>query len=220
MRAVNLEKLLPADIPAGERIMWHGRPEWLSLTRRAFRADWVAAYFAAMTVVNVALALPDAGIAAAALSAAKTIGAGVAAVALLGGLAWLSCRTTLYVVTTRRIVMKIGIALPVFFNLPYSTIKSASVHVYGDGAGDSPVAFGPERRIAYLHLWPHARPFRINRPEPAMRSVPKAAEVAEILSRALIAATNESAVPSAAPVKERSAQPASPAYAPDNVALA
>jgi hypothetical protein len=203
MRAINLEKLLPADIPAGERIMWHGRPEWVSLARRAFRADWVAGYFAAM------------------ISAAKTIGAGAAAVALLGGLAWLSSRTTLYVVTTRRIVMKIGIALPVFFNLPYSTIKSASVHVYGDGTGDIPVAFGPERRIAYLHLWPHARPFRINRPEPAMRSVPKAAEVAEMLSRALIAATNESTVPNgAAPLKERSAQPAAPAYARDNVALA
>ena len=43
MRTVNLEKLLPSDIPQGERVLWHGRPEWVSLVRRAFRADFVAA---------------------------------------------------------------------------------------------------------------------------------------------------------------------------------
>jgi len=27
MKVINFEKLLPADIPPGERILWHGRPE-------------------------------------------------------------------------------------------------------------------------------------------------------------------------------------------------
>ena len=82
-------------------------------------------------------------------------------------------------VTSRRIVMKLGIALPVFFNLPFSKIASASLRVYADGSGDIPVALGEGQRIAYLHLWPHARPFRIAHPEPAMRSVPDAQAVAE-----------------------------------------
>lgn len=106
-------------------------------------------------------------------------------------LAWLSARTTLYVVTTRRIVMKLGIALPVFFNLPFSQIASASLRVYSDGSGDIPVTLGEGQRIAYLHLWPHARPFHLTHPEPTLRSVPNAQAIAETLRHALIAASNE-----------------------------
>jgi hypothetical protein len=191
MKAVNLEKLLPADIPAGERILWHGRPEWKSLARGAFRVDFVAGYFGLMTLWNVASAAADSGWQAAGLAAAKTFGSGFAALALLCLLSWLSARTTLYVVTSRRIVMKLGIALPVFFNLPFSQIASASLRVYSDGSGDITVTLGEGQRIAYLHLWPHARPFRITHPQPAMRSVPNANAVAETLRSALLAASNE-----------------------------
>ena len=189
MKAVNLEKLLPEDIPQGERILWHGRPQWTSLCRRAYRADYVAAYFALMTLWNAALA-SGAGWEEAALAAAKTLGSGAAALTLLALLAWLSARTTLYVVTTRRLVMKIGIALQVFYNLPFSQIASASARVFDDGAGDIPVALTDGQRISYLHLWPHARPFSFTRPEPCMRSIPNAARVAELFSRALIDAAN------------------------------
>ena len=61
MKAVNLEKLLPHDIPAGERILWHGRPRWISLVRRAYRADFIIVYFAALTVWNVYSAAGDSG---------------------------------------------------------------------------------------------------------------------------------------------------------------
>jgi len=189
MKAVDLEKLLPSDIPQGEHVLWHGRPHWVSLARRAFRADVVVAYFVLMAAWNFGSIGWDAGVAAGALSAVKTLSAGFAAIGLLALLAWLSSRTTLYVVTTRRIVMKIGIALPIFFNMPFTQIVSASARVYTDGTGDIPVALGPEQRIAYLHLWPHARPFRIKRPEPALRCVPDAAAVAEALARALKAAS-------------------------------
>ena len=190
MKTVNLEKLLPSDIPPGERVLWHGRPEWVSLARQAFRADLVAAYFAVMTIYNYASVGFEAGVRDGAISAGKTLLAASAAIALLALLAWLTSRTTLYVVTTRRLVMKIGIALPMFFNLPFSQIESASLRVFPDGTGDIPVALA-EGHIAYLHLWPHARPFRFSRPEPALRCVPRAADVAGALSQALVAAAEE-----------------------------
>jgi hypothetical protein len=208
VKAVNLELLLPADIPAGEHILWHGRPEWFSLTRRAFRADFVAAYFGLMTVVNFGMAAVQGALEDAVVSAAKTVAAGCLALGLLMLLAWLSSRTTLYVVTSRRVTMKIGIALPIFFNLPFSSIVSASLAQYSDGTGEIPVALIAEAHIAYLHLWPHARPFRFARPEPSLRCVPNAARVAEVLSRALIAASNDAhatveaiAAPAAPPVR-------------------
>ena len=185
MKAVNLEKLLPHDIPAGERILWHGRPQWISLARRAYRADFVIGYFAALTVWNVYSAAGDSGWGAAALVAAKTLGIGAAALALLALLSYLSARTTLYVVTSRRVVMKIGVALPIFINIPFKQIVSASTCAYGDGTGDIPVRVTSNARMGYLVLWPHARPFHFANPEPALRSVANVAAVAEALSRAL-----------------------------------
>jgi hypothetical protein len=191
MKVINLELLLPNDFQPGERVLWHGRPQWVSMARRAFRVDFIAAYFGLMTLMNMALAAADTGWQDAMISGGKTIGAGLLSVGLLSLLAYLSSRTTFYVVTTKRVVMKIGIALPVFFNLPFSSIRSASVRVYGDGTGEIPLSLASKEHIAYLHLWPHAKPFKINQPEPALRCIPDAAKVAEVLSRALIAASNE-----------------------------
>ena len=190
MKAVNIDKLLPADLPRGERVIWHGRPQWVGMARRAFRVDFVAAWFGLMSAWNFSSTASSTGWTDAVLSAGKTLGAGALALGLLSMLAWLSCRTTLYVVTSRRVVMKVGIALPIFFNLPFATIKEAALREYADETGDIALGLGPDERIAYLHLWPHARPFRLKRPEPALRAVANAASVAEKLSRALIEASN------------------------------
>ena len=117
--------------------------------------------------------------------AAKTLGIGAAALALIALLSYLSARTTLYVVTSRRIVMKIGVALPIFINIPFKQIVSASTCAHGDGTGDIPVRLTSSARIGYFVLWPHARPFHFANPEPSLRSVANVAAVAETLSRAL-----------------------------------
>ena len=186
MKLVDLDKLLPADIPEGERVLWFGRPEWVSLARAAYRADLVAAYFAALAVWN-AVGESEAGSMAVAIAIGKSLALGAACLGLLSLLAWLSARTTLYVVTSRRIVMKVGIALPIFFNIPYSQIASAALRTFNDGTGEIPLALAPGRRIALLHLWPHARPFHIANPQPALRSIAQAADVAAILAQAMAA---------------------------------
>ncbi len=67
--------------------------------------------------------------------------------------------------------------------------------------------------IAYLHLWPHARPWRAARPEPMLRCVPQAAQVAQLLSQAWSQETGAAALsstvsdaPDASP--DRQVQPA------------
>ncbi len=192
MRAFNLEKLLPADIPPGERVLWFGRPEPTSLWRRAYRADWVGAWFIVMTLWNFATSdSPFAGL----VSALRTLGLGASALAILGLLAWASARTTLYVVTEQRLVVKTGIALPLFINVPYKQILSANVSAYGDGTGIVTVGLTNEQRIPYLVLWPSARPLRFARPEPALRCIPRAAEVGATLGRALAKAAGQAPAP-------------------------
>jgi hypothetical protein len=39
-------------------------------------------------------------------------------------------------------------------------------------------------RIAYLHLWPHARPWKLAAPQPMLRCLPDAREACEKLGKA------------------------------------
>ena len=204
MKAVNLEKLLPADVPDGEQILWHGRPQWLSLARRAYRADFIAAYFVALTAWSL-WSGAELGWIAAALAGVKTLGLGAAALAIVGGLAFLSARTTLYVVTTKRLVLKVGMALPIFINVPFKDIGAASARVYGDGTGDIPVALVKGRRIGYWFLWPSARPFHLLKPQPCLRCVAHAAIVAATFGAALSEASGQPAA--AAGVRETKSEP-------------
>ena len=77
------------------------------------------------------------------------------------------------------------VALPVTHNLPFAQLDSAALRAFTDGSGDLPLQLRPGLRIAYLQLWPHARPWRLTRTEPMLRSVPEADAVAAILARAL-----------------------------------
>ncbi|MEE7475552.1 photosynthetic complex putative assembly protein PuhB [Methylobacterium hispanicum] len=183
---------LPGPLPTGERILWQGAPSTRGLWLRVFHAPLAGLWFAVCGIGVVAVAQNPAGTAAA---LAGVLGL---ALALLGVLAFAAHRTTLYTVTNRRLVLQIGIALPVTYNLPFGQVESAELRLFGDGSGDVPLRLKPAARIAYLQLWPHARPWRVGRPEPMLRSVPGATEAAAILGRAL-AEARDAEVRAAAP---------------------
>jgi hypothetical protein len=213
MRAVNLEKLLPADVPPGERVLWFGRPEPLSLWRRAYRAEWVGAWFAAMSLWNFASISGSDGALSGVVSLMRTLGVGSAALALLALLAALSARTTLYVVTERRVVIKTGVALPIFINVPFKQIACAQVRAFADGSGDVALGLTDDQRIPYLALWPSARPLRFTKPEPALRGLANAREVAAIVARALSQAAGQASIATRAPDPTREAAHAAPVAA-------
>ncbi len=180
---------LPELLPAGERILWQGAPRWQSLARRAFHIGNLAIYFGALIAWRAGTLLYDGESPAQALQAiAWLIPLALAAIGILAFIAWLMARTTLYTITNRRIVMRVGVVLTVSFNIPFSTMASAGLRSYSDGTGDVPIALAGEDRISYLHLWPHARPWRVARPQPMLRAVPDVAAVSEVLARAVQAA--------------------------------
>ena len=90
----------------------------------------------------------------------------------------------MYSITDKRVVMRIGIVLGLSFNLPLRSIANAGLRTGRGGVGDIPLALHEGDVIAYLHLWPHARPWRVARPEPMLRCVPDAAAVAGLLAQA------------------------------------
>jgi hypothetical protein len=201
---------LPERLPAGETILWQGAPEREALARRALHVRTIAWYFAALAAWRgLALAADGASAIDIAAGAGLLLILGAAAIVPLALYAWASARTTLYTITNRRVVIRAGVALPTTFNLPFAAIEAAGLKLHGGGVGDIALRLVPDQKIAYVFLWPHARPWRFARPEPTLRCIPEADRVAQLLGRALAAATAmpvqplpevaEETVPSAGP---------------------
>jgi len=181
---------LPGPLPRGERLLWQGAPTTAGVFVRVFHARAVTLWFAAWACVFAAGA-GSPGLAA--MHAAAVLLAGAAGLLLLWVLAWLTHRTSVYTVTDRRVVLHTGIALSVTRNIPFAELESGALRAFSDGTGDIPLRLQSGLRIAYLQLWPHARPWHLSRTEPMLRSVPDAESVARLLAQALGAYADASA---------------------------
>ena len=179
-------KQLPAPLPAGERVIWQGKPSFKGLALRSFHIREVAAYFGILLVwrlwSNWSSGMPAAD---ATISALWLIVPAVSAIGVLAGLAWLFRRAACYTITSKRVLFQFGVALPMTMNIPLSRIANAALKTYRDGSGDIPLRVSDNKRVSYLLLWPHIRPWRLSRPEPMLRALPDAAIVAAKLQEAL-----------------------------------
>lgn len=174
---------LPEPLPRGERLIWQGSPDWVPLAIYAFHVRKLAIYFAAMLGLQAVYLSGDPQ---AALLRPLLTSAVMAALALLllGATAWFAARTTLYTLTDRRIVMRIGVVLTLTLNLPLRQIAGASFRPLADGHGDIALSLAGKDRIAFLNLWPHARPWQLKNPQPSLRCLPGAAAVGERIQQA------------------------------------
>jgi hypothetical protein len=177
---------LPGVLPAGETIVWQGAPRWVDLATEAFHIRAVAAYFSAMLIWRTAEAVAHGQAATTAiLSALSVAPIAAAALGLLAGLAWLNSRTTVYTITSKRVVLRFGAAVPKAINIPFGIIESAALKATPDGAGDLALTLKAPNRLALLHIWPHARPWRMGSPQPTLRALPNASAAAALLASAM-----------------------------------
>jgi hypothetical protein len=198
---------LPERLPKGEHILWQGAPEWKSLALSAFYVGFVLVYFFVLMVWRGWAAFETYGdTKAAVLIGLSPMPLALTGAGLLAFVAWLSSRTTLYTITNRRVVFRIGIALPNTINVPFRSIASASLRIRFAQTGDIPLELRGPDRIGFVHLWPHVRPWKLRIPHPMLRSVPDASAVAQILAGALreFSAQQSSSQISPEPLEQRS----------------
>ncbi|WP_397544051.1 photosynthetic complex putative assembly protein PuhB [Roseovarius salis] len=177
-------KGLPERPPKGEQILWQGRPHWWALTRESLNLTWVAGYFvllAAWRFVTLVDQIPT-GAALAASSPLLVMGGLVCALLLAIGI--VQARSTVYTITTSRVAMRIGAALTVTLNLPYTQIRNADLDLRRGGTGTIALELKEETRLSYLVCWPHVRPWKMRRTQPALRCIPDAQRVATLLADA------------------------------------
>jgi hypothetical protein len=186
---------LPAALPAGEQLLWQGAPSWRSLALRAYHVRKVGLYFLALIAWRVGVGISNGHeIAAIAVSCVFLLTLGIIAMGVLALLAYLSARATVYSITSRRVLLRHGVAVPMTMNIPFKLIESAALKLHPDGTGDIALSVAGDQRVGYLITWPHLRPGKITRPSPSFRSLADAVQAADILGAALAAEAGSDAV--------------------------
>ena len=176
---------LPEKLPKGESILWQGAPDFKAVALRVFHLRALAIYFGILLAYSLLSGIYDGNdIASLGMSMFWMALLSATCLGLVAYFAHLICSTTLYTITDRRIVMRIGIVLNMTFNLPLKKIQGAGVHIGANGIGDIPLKLDLSTKIALFHLWPHAKPGAWANPEPMLRCIPDSQKVAALLSDA------------------------------------
>jgi hypothetical protein len=211
---------LPGFLPPGERLLWQGSPDWLVLARRALHVRKVALYFALLALWHVVeVSLGGASLAVALRGALWLVVLGAGAIGVLALLGYALARSTVYTITSSRLVLRFGFALPISINLPFSQLDTAGIVRHADGTADIPVSLAAGQRVSYLMTWPHVRPWRFFRVQPTLRCLRDGEQAATLLADALTASDASAAKvapvrrPTREPLQTGTARPATPAAA-------
>lgn len=177
---------LPEALPKGERLLWQGAPHWGAVARHVFLVRWVAGYFGLLLILEMAQAFTtETSLVQLAGAMGRLLLAAGLSLAILSILAKLIARSSVYSITNRRLVLRVGVALPISINIPFIAIEGADLVRRRDNAGDIILSLAPRHRISWLALWPHAHGFSFGRPRPMLRGLENAQQVAEILGKAV-----------------------------------
>ncbi len=175
---------LPEQLPEGEHILWQGAPDPRRLAREALGIRWVAAYFALLAFWRVGVSSADVPFGIAIMHGVPFVLSGIVACGIIFGIAYVQARSTVYTLTNKRVALRIGAALTMTLNLPYTQIKNANLDLRQGGTGTVAFELEGETRFSYLMTWPHVRPWHISRTQPSLRCIPQAERVAHIFADA------------------------------------
>ena len=157
---------LPDYLPEGETMVWQGRPTVAAMARRVFFIPHLALYFGLLIAGHTVYRLME-GVSAAQVMGTFVWQAGLAATVLVL-LAWLArsyAASVMYTLTSERLVIRSGVALPMMVNIPIEQITAADMRVYRDGTGDIVLTPVADRKLHWVLLWPnvsawYSRPIR------------------------------------------------------------
>ena len=175
---------LPEQLPEGEHILWQGAPDPRRLAREALGIRWIAGYFALLAFWRVGVSTAELPLTTAILHGIPFVLSGILACGIIYGIAYVQARSTVYTLTNKRVAMRIGAALTMTLNLPYTWIGTAKLDLKSSGHGTLAFELIGETRISYLMSWPHVRPWRLARTQPALRCIPDAEKVARLFAEA------------------------------------
>lgn len=186
--AGNLPAHGPGEVPEGlsdiilrrgkdEKVIWRGRPQFWHLAATAFHTNTIAVYFVILTLIS--------GVSYGLGSVVTLAVMGAGALLILYVLAFLYAKHSHYVLTNDRLLILTGLAVEKRVSIPLSQVGAAHLKLRRGDVGTLALEISGSRQLSYLVLWPHARPLRFGKPQPLIRVVENAPEVARLLTEAV-----------------------------------
>jgi len=163
---------LPCCLPEGEAMVWQGRPTVAAMARRVFFIPHLALYFGLLIAGHTVYRLME-GVSAAQVMGTFVWQAGLAATVLVL-LAWLArsyAASVMYTLTSERLVIRSGVALPMMVNIPIEQITAADMRVYRDGTGDIVLTPVADRKLHWVLLWPNVSAWYLRPIRPLLRGL-------------------------------------------------
>lgn len=161
-----------------------GGPDPRALARQAYKATWVLGYMMLIALWRGGAAWADGGAVFGLAHALPYVVLALAAWGVVQGLALWQARASIYTITTERVILRIGAALPITFTIPFRRIGTAALAPEPDGSGTIALSLTGDVQMSYLVLWPHLRPGFVRQTQPALRCIPEAVVVGRLLSDA------------------------------------
>ena len=152
---------LPEHLPEGETMVWQGRPTAAAMGKRVFFIRHLTLYFGLLIAGHTVYRLME-GVSAAQVMGTLVWQSGLAATVLVL-LTWLArayAKSILYTLTSERLVIRSGVALPMMANIPIEQITAADMRVYRDGTGDILLKPDQDRKLYWVQrcCWVNAVP--------------------------------------------------------------
>jgi len=177
---------LPGHLPDGEKMLWQGRPSARLVARHVLKNRWIAGYFLLLAAWAVVGGLYDGRpVAGIVFSVAVLTALAAIVIGMLELFAWAVHRTTLYTITSKRVVLRFGVAFSMTLNLPFKQIGALALADLGAGAGNVAIRLMPGHRLSWLIQWPHVRGWRFANVEPSLVCLPDAKEASDVLALAI-----------------------------------
>ena len=178
-------KPLAEKLPDGERMLWQGKPSPVAFLKQIFHLQLVVAYVGLLLGWCLVTGAQSGHLLDSLMAAARFAGLSAVAVALFAALAWGLAWSTTYTITTARVVIQYGLALPKSISIPFASVDGAMLRNPGAAAADLVLDLRSGQRVSYLLLWPHVRPGSLRRAQPMLRALADSQAAAQILSRGL-----------------------------------
>lgn len=175
---------LPEDLPLGEEILWQGNPNRFRLAWNSFGVMWISIYVFLAMLIHIYQGF---------LSSSSELLLPIiffyfliwlSTSGLMAFLANLQGKSSIYTITNKRVVMRIGVALPITFNIPFTQISSVDLKSYGR-TGSLALSLSGSNKISYANCWPHVRPWHFSKPAPSLLFLENVEEISQILRSAM-----------------------------------
>ena len=183
-----INKTPPKDIlsiiPKDEKIIWYGRPDLRRFCLSALGLKYIIFYLIIIFFSIIYARSGDFNFIKITQVLFPYLISSFLAVLLLIIIGISQVLPTIYVITSKRVIIRSGLALIFMLNVPFDKIASIDKKQYSDGSGNISFKLMGNKRVPFFAGWPSVRPWHFNNPEPTLRCISDVDIVALKLSEA------------------------------------